>query len=279
MSTTTTERTAAATTRTAHSTTPLRQIGALARMEATLLRRNKTALLNTIVMAPVLVLLMLPLVGDGAAGAAFGTHLVALMAAFGLVFVAYYNLTTTVVARREELTLKRLASGELSAASVLIGTATPAAAIIAGQLILTSAAAAAAFDLPLPANPVLVVIALVGGFAVFALLAYASSGMTKTVEAAQLTTLPVIFGTMLASGVTFPLQTLPGPLQQIAELTPLAPVIQLLQVGFLGLDDTGAALTLGETFTAGLVPALVLAGWCALGVLATRRWMRWEPRR
>ncbi|HLS26847.1 MAG TPA: ABC transporter permease [Beutenbergiaceae bacterium] len=267
------------TARSTEFTTALRQIGALARMEATLLRRNKTALINTIVMAPVLVLLLLPVVDDGAVHAAFGTHLVTLMAAFGLIFVAYYNLTTTVVARREELTLKRLTSGELSPTSVLIGTATPAAAIITGQLILTIAAAAAAFELPLPANPVLVVLALVGGLAVFALLAYASSGMTKTVEAAQLTTLPVIFGTLLASGVTFPLQAMPGPLQQIAELTPLAPVIQLLQTGFLGVDQHGEALTFAQTFTAGLVPVLVLAGWCVLGTLATRRWMRWEPRR
>ncbi|HLS14935.1 MAG TPA: ABC transporter permease [Beutenbergiaceae bacterium] len=258
----------------------LRRTLALGKLEAKLLGRNKTALFNAVGMAPVLVLILLPVVGSMNEGAdLFGAQLLAMLACFGILFIAYYNLTTTAVARREELMLKRLTSGEVSHGEVLIGMATPSAIIVLAQLVLGTVAVGFAFELPALTNPVLVIVALAAGFAVFALLAYASSGLTKTVESAQLTTLPVIFVAMLASGVAFPLEVLPDGVQRVAELTPLAPVMTLLQLGLSGVDADGQVLTFAETFSAGLLPLVVLGLWCVIGALASRRWMRWEPRR
>src|SRR5699024_1017556 len=128
-------------------------------------------------------------------------------------------------------------------------------------------------------NPVLVMVALAAGFPVFALLAYASSGLTKAVESAQLTTPPVIFAAMLASGVAFPLEVLPEAARRGAEVTPLAAVITLLQFSLCGLHGGGQVLTCAQIFSAGLLPLGVLGIWCVTGVLASRRSMRWEPRR
>lgn len=260
---------------------PLRRVLALGRLETTLLGRNKTALFNAVAMAPVLVLILIPVVGgtlDGGA-AFFGAQLIAMLVSFGILFIAYYNLTTTAVARREELMLKRFTSGEVSRTEVLLGMGTPSVIIVLAQLVLGVIAVALAFELPAFTNPILVVCAIVLGFVAFALFAYASSGLTKTVESAQLTTLPVMFVAMLASGVVFPLEMLPELAQRIAELTPLAPVMTLLQLGLTGMNPNGEVFTFTETFAEAFMPMLVLAIWCVLGGLATQRWMRWEPRR
>lgn len=258
----------------------VRRIWALGRMETRWLARNKTALVNAVLAPPVLVLVLLPLVGDlGAAGEAIGAQVLTLITAFGLLFIAYYNLTTTAVARREELTLKRLTSGQISHGEVLAGMATPGMLIVLAQVVLAAVVVALGLSMPLPVNPLLVVVALIGGFVVFALLGYASSGLTKTVESAQLTTLPVIFIAMLASGVGFPLENLPEVGQQIAALTPLAPVVTLMQMGMIGVGPDGQVLDFAGTLAPAAMPVLVLVGWCVLGVLLTRRSMRWEPRR
>lgn len=262
------------------ATAMLRRVWALGRMEARLLGRNKTALVNAVAAPPVLMLILLPLVGDGgAAGGALGAQVMTMITAFGLLLIAYYNLTTTAVARREELTLKRLTSGEVSHGEVLAGMATPAALIVGAQLVLATIVVVLAFEVPAPVNPALVLVALIGGFVIFALLGYASSGMTKTVESAQLTTLPVILVTMLASGLGFPLENLPEAAARVAGLTPLAPVVTLVQMGMTGIGPDGQMLDFAGTWGAALIPVMVLAGWCVLGVLATRRYMRWEPRR
>ncbi|WP_131767124.1 hypothetical protein [Candidatus Protofrankia californiensis] len=60
---------------------------------------------------------------------------------------------------------------------------------------------------------------------------------------------------------------------------PLTPVIDLLRLGLTGTTSDGSALRLGACFVAALPPLLVLTGWIAAGVWATRRWFRWEPRR
>ncbi|TDE95785.1 ABC transporter permease [Occultella glacieicola] len=270
------------------STTTTRPAGSLARtraltrMELTLLGRNRTTLFNAIALAPLMALVLMQLIGDrteGAGAGVFGGTLLTALISFGLLFVAYYNLTTTAVARREELTLKRLTSGTSSRAEVLAAMSMPALLIVLAQAVLGLAAVAGGIEVPPLTNPVLVVLALGFGFVMFAGLAYASSGLTKTVEAAQLTTLPVLMVTMLFSGLTVPFSVLPEPAQVLAQLTPLAPVVTLLNLGLTGITPDGAQVTFAGSLAEALVPLVVLLGWTALGVLATRRWMRWEPRR
>ncbi|MGC0274418.1 ABC transporter permease [Pseudactinotalea sp. Z1739] len=257
----------------------LRRVGALARMEATLLVRNTTALATAIAAPPLMVLLFIPMVDSLADNeGVFAALIIAMMATFGLLFIAYYNLTTTAVARREELTLKRLITGEISSAEVLAGMAVPAVLIVGAQLVLVTVVVAFVFEMPAPTNAVLVLVAIVGGLIAFSLFGYASSGLTKTVESAQLTTLPVIFGTLLASGLVFPLTALPDTVQRIAEFTPLAPVVTLIQLGLTGIGPDGQIHTFAESFGAGFLPMVVLVAWCVLGAQAIKKWMRWEPR-
>jgi ABC-2 type transport system permease protein len=251
-----------------------RRVASLARGEALLLRRNPIALLNALALPAALVLFVSKSLPDSAGGVGVVTSLTA----FTLLFVVYYNLVTALVARREELVLKRLRTGETSDAEILAGTAAPAVAIAWGQILIGVLAAVTVFGLGMPTNPGLVLAAVVLGTVVFVLLAAASTALTRSVEMAQLTTVPVLVLPWLLSGV-IPLDQLPEPLQRLAQVLPLTPVVDLLHLGLTGTTAGGASVGLAASFGPAVVPVLVLAAWVAAGVWATRRWFRWEPRR
>jgi ABC-2 type transport system permease protein len=86
---------------------------------------------------------------------------------------------TTLVARRDQLVLKRLRTGETTDGEILAGTAAPAVAIAWTQIAVAGVAAAAVSGLARPANAVLAVVALAGGSVVFVLLAVVSAAVTR----------------------------------------------------------------------------------------------------
>jgi ABC-2 type transport system permease protein len=256
-----------------------RRIAALARGEALLLRRNPIALLTALATPVAMVLATRASVPDAAGDLVGGAAVVTSLTAFTLLFVVYYNLVSALVARREELVLKRLRTGEASDAEILVGTAAPAMAIAWGQILLGALVAATAFDTGLPTNPVLVLAAIVLGTAVFMLLAVASTALTRNVEMAQLTTTPVLIAPLALSGLLFPVEALPEPLQRLGAVLPLTPVVDLLRLSLTGTTPEGAGVELAASFGPAVGPLLVLGAWLAAGVWATRRWFRWEPRR
>jgi ABC-2 type transport system permease protein len=254
------------------------RIGSLARAEILLLVRNRTTLFNALALAPATVG-FLAWIGAGSfpgatgGGQATARFLLTTLTAIALIFVVYYNLTTTLVARREELVLKRLLTGEVSRVEVVVACAVPAVTIVLAQLVLGAIAVGVWFAVPAVANPLWIVLAIVGGTVVFVLLAVISSGVTRTVESAQLTTLPVIMVAMALSGFTVPMDLLPDVVQTIASWTPMYPVVALLDAGLGGRPSGDLSLSgLGQ-------PLLCLVLWTVNGAWAARRWMRWEPRR
>jgi ABC-2 type transport system permease protein len=262
----------------------VRRTASLVRAETTLLLRNRTALFNGILLAPGMVAFLHfsgafdALVGEGGASLV-GAFALTSLVCFALMFVVYYNLASAYVARREELVLKRLRTGQCSDAEILAGAATPAFVTMFGQLVLGGVAIAAWIGLDAPANVLLVLVALLGGTFVFTTLAAASTAFTRTVESAQLSTLPVMLVALFLSGTILPLTFLPERVQTLAELTPLHPVAELLTLGLTGLGPDGVAVGFGETFALAAAPLAILAAWCVLGAWLATRYMRWEPRR
>lgn len=260
-----------------------RALARVARFDAVLLYRNRTALF-TVFGLPVLFIAMLtPVRGqdiDGVDGALLqGTgHL-----AFFLVFAVFMNLVNVFTARREDLTLKRLRGSALSDAEIRGGSVLTATAAYAAQALLLLVVLGAAFGGRFPADPLLLLAGLAGGVALFALLAFAVSGLTPSAELAQLTVLPIMFGCMAGGGVMFPLDTLPDALQAVCRWLPLTPVVEITRTAYFGQDFTGAAehaaLGFAEGWAACVQPFAVLAAWLLLGREAARRWFRWEPRR
>lgn len=257
------------------------RIAALSRAEGVLLRRNRVALLTALALPVALVFTLkaAPAVVAAGGSRAVGAMLLTGLTAFALLLAVYYNLVTALVARREELVLKRLRTGETTDAEILAGTAAPAIAIAWAQIAVAAVAAVAVFGLAPPANAVLMLVALILGTAVFAVLAAVSTAATRTVEMAQVTTLPVLTIPFALSGLLFPLAMLPEPLRWLAQALPLTPVVTLMRLGLTGTAAGGHHLGMAATFGAAAIPVLVLAAWIAAGTWAARRWFRWEPRR
>jgi ABC-2 type transport system permease protein len=256
------------------------RVAALARAEGVLLRRNRIALLTALALPVAMVYSLnssgaLGTGGSGRAGAALLTGLTV----FALLLPVYYNLVTSMVARREELVLKRLRTGEATDAEILAGTAAPAITIAWAQVAVAAIAAVAIFGMAAPANIALMLAALVLGTAAFVLLAAVSATVTRTVELAQVTTLPVLLFPLVFSGLLFPLSELREPLRSAAQALPLTPVVELMRLGLTGTAADGHHLGLAGSFGAAASPVLVLAAWIAAGAWAARRWFRWEPRR
>ncbi|MEP7178638.1 MAG: ABC transporter permease [Pseudonocardiales bacterium] len=256
----------------------LRRIASLGRAEALLLRRNPIALLNAVAM-PIILVLFFKSAVPGGAGHGTGAGIATSLTAFTLLLVVYYNLVPALVARREELVLKRLRTGESTDAEILTGTALPAVALAWGQILIGVIAAATVFGMGVPTNPVLVLLALALGTPVFVLLAAASTAMTRNVEMAQVTTAPVLIVPLLFSGLVFRVHDLPLPLQYLAQALPLTPVVDLLHLGLTGTTRGGASVGTAGSFGPAVVPVLVLIAWVLAGGWATQRWLRWEPRR
>ncbi|WLQ41830.1 ABC transporter permease [Streptomyces laculatispora] len=269
--TTATTRASTATTGSPATTVPGR-LTALGRAELTLLARNRTALFVALLMPAAMVTAMrstfeqMDLGGTGltVAGAA-------LTGGIGTVLIqaVYMNMVAAYVARREELVLKRLRTGEVTDGEILTGTALPAAALALAQTAVIVVAGTAFFGLGAPERPELLLLGLVMGVVLLTALAAATSVITRTVQTAQLTTLPLFFASMMGSGLFVPLEILPDRLASVCELLPLTGVMTLVRAGWLGgaegTELLGAALT-------GLV-------WTVLAVFAVKRWFRWDPRR
>ncbi|RLV01570.1 hypothetical protein CTZ27_13930 [Streptomyces griseocarneus] len=264
--------TATGATATAPRSTAISRVVALGRAELTLLGRSKTALYMGLMMPAVMIYAM-----HSAVGAAdldktgMSVAQVTMTGGFGfvLVFAVYQNLVTAYVARREELVLKRLRTGEASDLEILAGTAVPAVIVALVQCVLLVVAGVAWLKLGMVERPELLLAGLVLGTALCILLAGATAAWAKSVEGAGFVTTPMFLVTMLGSGLTFPLEIFPDGLARFCELLPLTPAMQLIRGGWLG------GMSAGHTVQY-LVTALV---WVALGVFAVRRWFRWEPRR
>ncbi|GGZ91036.1 ABC transporter permease [Streptomyces subrutilus] len=253
---------------TALSLKPAR-LAALGRSELTLLVRNRAALSVALLLPLVMVFVLRSTLTGPQDAAALGEATLTGGIGMVLVLVVYMNLVSAYVARREELVLKRLRTGEARDLEILAGTALPATVLALGQIAVLVAAGAAALDVRLPRNPPLVLAAVLAGILLLAGLSALTSSFTRNVESAGITTLPLFLLTALGSGLFLPVDALPDALVPVCELLPLSGVMTLVRAGWSGGAQGGDLLAAGLTTLA----------WAGITVFAVQRWFRWEPRR
>ena len=194
------------------STTVQGRLRALGRAELTLLLRNRTAVFVALLVPVVMVAAMKSsLESVDLAGTGVSVAGAALSGGVGMVLiqVVYMNLVAAYVARREDLVLKRLRTGEVPDREILTGTALPSVALALAQTALMISVGSAAFGLDGPRRPELLAAGLLLGAVMLTALAAATSVMTRTVQTAQLTTLPLFLVSMVGSGLFVPLKVLP----------------------------------------------------------------------
>lgn len=247
----------------------------LARAEATLLLRNKTAVSIAVLTPPLIV----PLVSFLPADAGLPALVMGMLTGTALLFVVYYTLVTSAVARREEHYLKRLYTSTARPMTILLAMVLPLLVLLAIQLLLGFAAVGALLDYRPDWHLLLVLAAAALGAAAWWALALASTVFTRTVESAQLTTMPLLMIALLFSGLSLPIALMPDPAVLLAQLTPMFPVIDLVFLGMAGVRITGDVVTGTELLRTVVVDAAVLVGWMVAGLLVVRSRFRWEPRR
>ena len=255
-----------------------RRVLALASAEIRLLLRNRTAVVNSL-LGPVLLLGSVGAIDVSNGIELDGPGLVASAIGITLILVAYCNLVTTFVARREELVLQRMRTGELTDAEILLGTAVPTLLVTVVQILVVGVGVVALGKWSAPVDVVLPLLALLGGGALMVVLAAASTSFTRTVEAAQFTTLPLVLAATLFSGLLVPLSGFPEPAAEVFRFLPLTPVIELSRLGLVGETWNEHAVDTAGAWAAAPLPLAVLAGWLVAGTIIARAVFRWAPRR
>ncbi|WP_030193602.1 ABC transporter permease [Streptomyces sp. NRRL S-87] len=248
------------------------RLAALGRAELTLLGRNRNSLALALLMpAAMLFLLRSAVTGMDAADLPMGAGAATLVGGTGLilVLVLYTGLTATYTARREELVLKRLRTGEPTDTEVLVGAALPAAVIALAQCAVLTVGGPALLDVPAPRRPDLLLLGILAVAALSAGLAALTSAVTRTVETAGLSTLPLFLAAVTGSGMLVPREALPDAVGDVCDLLPFSGAMEFVRAGWLGTAGAG-----------NLVQAAVLTlVWAIITGDAVRRWFRWEPRR
>ncbi|WP_369208225.1 ABC transporter permease [Streptomyces sp. PU-14G] len=254
------------------STLSPRRIRALARAELTLLVRNRTSLFVALLL-PVVLTFSTKTAADQAdlsgTGLSVGTAVLPGTVGMVLLFAVYSNLIGVYVARREELVLKRLRTGEATDLEILGAAALPSVAIGVLQSAVLLIGGALLLDVGIPSRPDLLVAGLLLGTLMMVTLAAASAALTRTAELAQLTPMPLMLATFAGSGLFVPLEVFPDTLAEVCRWLPMTPVTDLLR-GAWTEQMSGM-----ETLRA----LAVAVGWTALGGYALRKRFRWEPRR
>ncbi|SFB47838.1 ABC-2 type transport system permease protein [Amycolatopsis marina] len=245
-----------------------RQLRALFLAEVKLLGRN-SAVAATATIFPIGMAAALVYFGRenlGALGWAFPVAM-QLLLMFGM--TVYITTTLALTSRREDLYLKRLRSGEVADSTVLVGVSSPV--IVLGVLqCLLIVVIVGVFGPAVPANPLVLLLAILLGVALSATFGFATTGLVSSTQQADMAAMP-FFLFLLATGVWAGTNGAEGPgVEQL--VTPGGALVDLAQIAY---GDAGS-------FAAQLVDALpalgVLAVWTAIGAVAARRFFRWEKR-
>jgi ABC-2 type transport system permease protein len=210
---------------------------------------------------------------EGAVPKAAGV--VGMLAVFGV----HHHLTTVYASRRQEMVLRRLRAGLPSDRTILVGAASATVLVFLVLSVLLVAYGVLVLDMPVPANPLTMLLAVLLGSAVLAAFGAALSAVTHSTEAAMLTTLPTMAIFLLTPGVLVSLGALPEGIENVASYLPMGAFTEVLRTGWLGHEIGGRDLGFAGSSVDALPWLAVLVGWLAIAAALTKRYFRWEPRR
>ncbi|GAA2023573.1 ABC transporter permease [Catenulispora yoronensis] len=177
----------------------------------------------------------------------------------------YVTATTTLAARRQTLFLKRMRGGTASDLEIIAGILLPVVLVSMAQIGVVFGVLGSSDP---PANPLLLIVAILLSEAMFASLALTTAGFSNSPEHAQYTTAP-IFLVSTGAAVWFQAKSLGGP-NAVRRALPGGAMAELVSTAWNG---NGGSLV---SVLSLLAPSLA---WTLAGVLTARACFRWEPRR
>lgn len=212
-------------------------------------------------------------------GVTAGQVLAASMAGAGIIATSFLNLGMGVADDRQNGTLKRLRGTPVPSTAYFIGKTVLVLVASLAELILLVAVGMLMFDVELPSDAgrwfTLVWVFVLGTISC-SLLGITISSFAKNVQSASaITNLPYI-ALLFLSGVYIPLVALPGWMIELGSLFPVKWVAQGFRSVFL--PDSMMSHEAAGTWEHGTT-ALVLGGWCVIGVVLCLMTFRWSDRR
>lgn len=196
-----------------------------------------------------------------------GPLMVSTAAGILMIFSLYSSVTGLYVARREELVLKRLRTGEVSDPVILVGGASMYITIAVVQIVAVTAVLSVMFGVA-PRQPLAAAAGLLTGIVLMTAMAAATAALCRTVESVLVATLPAVFILPMISGIYIPREVLPETLGDALLFAPLSPTVDLMRSGWTGELTAGGGLTRG----------VLAIAWTALFAWVAARRFRWEPR-
>jgi ABC-2 type transport system permease protein len=208
--------------------------------------------------------------GRTVAGVSNAQFTTAAIVVFIISSTGYMNMAISIVVAREKSILKRIRQTPVPPLIHLVSRIMLATLISAVSVALMIVISMIAFGLVLPATAALslVVTFLIGCFA-FSALGMAVTRFIPTVESGMVIATATLFPLLFVSGVFIPIQNLPGWLDGLLHVLPVAPMNDAVRVAFASSQESVFAL-----------PQLgVLAAWAIVAMIVTLRTMPWEPHR
>ncbi|AHH99114.1 ABC transporter permease [Kutzneria viridogrisea] len=191
---------------------------------------------------------------------------IASLVLFFVVGIGLYTTTvTTLAARRQNLFLKRLRSTAARDVGILTGLLLPITVISVVQIAVILSVLAVVTGTP--ANPLLLVVAVLATVAMMLALGLATAGLTNSPEHAQVTTLPLSLGVIAVAGWVGITGT--DQLTLLKRLLPGGSATELVLDAWNG----------GVSVTDSLVLLAPTLAWVLVAVTLATRLFRWEPRR
>ena len=239
------------------------------RVQQRLFWRSREAAFFTFLLPIVFLVLLGSVYGDERIeGIQASTFLLAGLLGYGVIATAFASLAITLVIRRESGVLKRVRGtplptwvylGALVASTLVVIALGSAAQLLVGRFVIGAG---------WPAAPASLVGSLLVGALVFAALGLAITGVVRSAEGSSAVVNAVYLPLTFISGVFFSVETRPGFLEAIAEVSPLTHLLRIVRAAFL---DGEGLLSSPEALAA-------LAAWGLAGAVLALRMFRWEPR-
>ncbi|HEX6353916.1 ABC transporter permease [Actinophytocola sp.] len=240
---------------------------ALSVVELKLLLRKKLTAFSAIVVP--LALVAMTLFGKPPPNAAEWANVLSSQFMLLLALSVFMVSLMVFTARRQSLVLKRLRTSALSDGQILLGVLGPVMVVGLAQSAAYFAACLLA-DAPAPANPLLVVFGVLLGVVVATALGVATACLSRSVEATQITSVPVVMAGVAGiflSGMASP------ALAAVGVAMPLMGPADLVAKGW-----SSAGAMVGDVPVVPLdIASAVL--WLAVAGVVFSRLFRWEPRR
>jgi ABC-2 type transport system permease protein len=240
--------------------------------------RQREAVVFTL-MLPVLLLVVFGAVlnFDLGNGVSFTQYFMAGIIAAGILGASLQNMAISIATERSDGTLKSLAGTPMPRSAYFVGKVVQVLAVTFAIIVILLLIGVVFYGIELPSGAEWLTFAWVAllGSAACTLLGIALSSLAKNGRSASATVTPFALLLQFISGVFFQFSEIPTWMQTVAAFFPLKWMAQGLRSVFL--PDSMAASEPAGSWELGRI-ALVLAVWCAVGLLLCVVTFRWQER-